>query len=375
MSLKQKIKQHLPAPLYRVVKGVRQALKPHRQFKLNPAVEQAALARLAQIAWPPAGQRKILYALTPTANLRNVGDQAQAVAIHRWLAKHYPGLPVIEIDKDVAIAGIETIAAQTSKDDLIFLHSGGNMGNRGLWSETARRTIIAGLPANQIVSLPQTIYFSDTPEGRYERGKSSTIYGRHQHLTVMGRDQISGKLAKEIFPRANVITMPDFVLSLSASDFVPNPPPIRPGSVMACLRLDDESAYDAEARARIVSKLGSACTVFDTTLAEQIPNERREPVLRETLELFAGHEAVVTDRFHGLIFAVLCRKPTVVLRTVDHKLTSAFDWFAGIANVQFCDDIEELPALLARVKAIKEVDYPDFNALYFDRLPGLVGRK
>ncbi len=45
------------------------------------------------------GQRKIIYALTPPSQLSNVGDHAQVVAIRIWLQKHFPNLPVIEVDK------------------------------------------------------------------------------------------------------------------------------------------------------------------------------------------------------------------------------------------------------------------------------------
>ncbi|MGO4841164.1 hypothetical protein AB4144_53810, partial [Rhizobiaceae sp. 2RAB30] len=61
-----------------------------------------------------------------------------------------------------------------------------------------------------------------------------------------------------------------------------------------------------------------------------------------------------------------------VLRTVDHKLTSAVAWFKDIPNVQFCDHLDDLAATLERVRSIRVESYPDFNDLYFDRLPGLV---
>jgi pyruvyl transferase EpsI len=81
---------------------------------------------------------------------------------------------------------------------------------------------------------------------------------------------------------------------------------------------------------------------------------------------------VVTDRFHGLIFAIICRKPAVVLPTVDHKLTSAIAWFKDIANVQLCADLAEVPELLKRVMTTPMTEYPDFNRLYFDQLPDLL---
>ncbi len=94
--------------------------------------------------------------------------------------------------------------------------------------------------------------------------------------------------------------------------------------------------------------------------------------LVRTLSHFASHDSVVTDRYHGLIFSVICGKPAVVLPTVDHKLTSAIEWFRDIRNVRFCEDVKSIPRLLDEVRAATDVIYPDFNAVYFDRLPGFV---
>jgi pyruvyl transferase EpsI len=232
--------------------------------------------------------------------------------------------------------------------------------------------MIAAFPGNRIVSLPQTIFFSDTPVGRHEREITRDIYGGHRHLTVMGRDEISGQLAAQLFPHAQVATMPDFVLSLKAEDFTLQANPAHADRIMLCLRQDDESAFDQQRRLAIMRGLDRPATLYDTTLDHDIPAADRTRILTETLSLFSGHQAVVTDRFHGLIFSIICRKPAVVLPTVDHKLTSAISWFKDIPNVRLCENVAEVPALLGRVMSTPVTRYPDFNALYFDRLPGLL---
>ncbi len=365
MSLRSWLKSVIPARLRRYLARSR-----------SDAGRQRALESYAQVRWPSGSVPRIIYALTPPAQLSNVGDQAQVVAIRRWLARHYPDRPVVELDKDMVLHASNDIRRQVTPQDLIFLHSGGNLGDRGLWSETGRRLLIAALPKNRIVSLPQTIYFSDTPKGHEQREISRSVYNAHRHLAVIGRDQVSGALARELFTTATTDVCPDFVLSLDIADFALAPDPADADKILACLRVDDESIFTLEERDNIVETLSAAIqaqvTLFDTTLARAIPPEAREPVLAETLSLFAGHKAVVTDRFHGVIFSVLCRKPTVVLRTVDHKLTSAIDWFADIPNVRFCEHPSQIKDALAAVLATPVPAYPDFNALYFDRLPALV---
>ncbi len=233
------LKRAIPKSIKHKVRAAGQAISGQaRRFELGAPSAHAALARYSQIQWPRGA--KIIYALTPTAELSNVGDQAQVVAIHAWLKKHYPDRAVVEIDKDVALAATTYIAEHVHPEDLIFLHSGGNLGDRGLWSETGRRQLIEHFPNNRIVSLPQTIHFSDTVDGRLQRKVSQKIYNAHGRLTVLGRDPESGALAAELFPNAQIGTYPDFVLSLNAKDFNLSVDPAAAGRALACLRVDDK---------------------------------------------------------------------------------------------------------------------------------------
>jgi pyruvyl transferase EpsI len=315
-------------------------------------------------------EAKIIYALTPPARLSNIGDHAQVVAIHLWLGKHFVGVPVVELDKDQSTELMPVLRRFISPDDVIFLHSGGNLGDRGLWSENARRAIIRNFPATKVVSLPQTIFFADTEKGTEERRRSARIYATHPDLTVIGRDPESGEIASRLFPRATTFSLPDFVLSLP-------PRPSASGgtatSILLCLRVDNESLLDESQRRHLAALLPYGTTRFDTTLPRPLEPRCREEELARTLSLFAAHDAVVTDRYHGLIFAVLCGKPTVVLRTVDHKLLSAMAWFREMPQVTIAGDVSDVPGALERVLAVEQPLMIDWNAAYFDPLPERLG--
>ena len=320
---------------------------------------------------------KIVYALTPPSGLRNIGDHAQAVAIHAWLRKHFPDRPVLEVDKNEALFCIGHLQSAVGPEELIFLHSGGNLGDRGIWSETGRRNLIEAFPNNPIISLPQTIFFSDTPEGHRQRAISQQIYARHPRLTIIGRDLESGRIAAELFPKATTFAMPDFVLSLDRKPARRSAPAedVSSRKVLLCLRRDNESALSDADKQRLPTLLSMATETFDTTLDRPIEIEQREKILNETLDYFGSFDAVVTDRYHGLIFAVLCHVPTVVLRTVDHKLISAVDWFSDIRAVKFAESLEDVPRLLEEVLSRPFERVPDWNALYFDPLACKSGSK
>ena len=313
---------------------------------------------------------KIIYALTPPPKLKNIGDQAQAVAIHAWLEKHFPEKAVIELDKELSRYYLPALKKLLTPEDIIFLHSGGNLGDRGIWSENIRRLLIKNIPGNKIVSLPQTIFFSDTQNGRRQKEISQKIYRSHPDLVVIGRDPYSGDLAQNLFPNAQTFCMPDFVLSLpqkttNSENSLPK--------VLLCLRLDNESALSDDQRKTVHSLLPYECTYYDTTLDDPIPLAKRKKVLEKSLELFLSHDVVITDRYHGLIFTVLCQKPCVVLRTVDHKLTSAIYWFKDMPSIVFAEKLTELPEIVNHCLQNEDRYAPDWNTLYFDKIPSLVG--
>ena len=358
ISLGKKIYHKVRKNIYRIVNEISKSLKKIiNNFKF--AFTHKHLK----------SKRKIIYALTPPPYLKNVGDHAQVIAIRIWLDKHFPELPVIEMDKDQGNDLLPALQWLVQPQDIFFLHSGGNLGDRGKWSESRRRLIISKFPKNEIVSLPQTIYFSDTTTGRIEREKTRQIYATHPNLTIMGRDPRSGQLAAELFPKAKTFCMPDFVLSLPAkkSETQNNPP-----KVLLCLRLDDESILDSEQRKEIAKSIPYQCTYFDTTLDQPIEVNHREAILEQTLDLFLAADIVVTDRYHGLIFTVLCQKPCVVLRTVDHKLTSAIHWFNEVPSVVFANSLDEISSCVNYCLESNNRKIPNWNTKYFDRIPDLI---
>lgn len=307
---------------------------------------------------------RFVYALTPPARLANIGDQAQVVAIKAWFASHHPGIPVVEVDKDEITQFGPALRRLVRRGDVIVLHSGGNLGDRGMWSERGRRFMISSFHDNKVVSLPQTIFFSDTEKGRSERAITEQVYAGHPDLTVYGRDEVSGALAEQLFPSARTGVAPDFVLSLPAD---PGRPSTGSENLLLCLRLDDESALTEQERTALAGSDWNT-TVFDTTLSDPIDKASRERIVNETRDLFRRNDVVITDRYHGLIFAVLSARPCIVLRTVDHKLTSAMGWFEKVEFVQFADSPSDALAMLETMRTCDNFDRPDWDTLYFDEL-------
>ena len=317
-------------------------------------------------------QRKIIYTITPPPRWKDIGDHAQVVAIDQWLKRTYPGMPVLEMDKDRARYFLPALKWLTGPDDLILLHSGGNMGDRAMWSERIRRLIIRSFPDNRIVSLPQTIFFSDTPRGHEEYDNTRHIYAEHNDLTIVARDPLSEKIARTMFPHARIGCAPDFVLSLS--------PPPRPDvpdghepQLLLVLRRDNEAFISPEDRDSLKDLLPYPSTWFDTVTAGPIDEKDRGAILDQCLDRFRDADVVVTDRFHGMIFSVITRTPCVALRSIDHKILAGKHWFRDVPFIRFAESVTDIPRLVEEVRTVTDRTIPDYNRLYFDTLPGLIG--
>ncbi|MDD4149129.1 MAG: polysaccharide pyruvyl transferase family protein [Bacteroidales bacterium] len=317
-------------------------------------------------------KQKILYALTPPPKLSNIGDHGQVVAIYKWLNDNYSNMPILEIDKSECVTMIKPLKKIINKNDLIFIHSGGNLGDRGIWSETGRRSIIQNFPKNKIISLPQTIYFSDTEKGRAEKKRTELIYNQHRNLTVIGRDLESGKLAKKMFANCKTFAMPDFVLYLQAEDLLKTRNE-NPKGTLLCLRNDNESILTEEKRKRLHKSAIKPIDYFDTTINKPINCSLRLKYLIDTLRYFDQFEIIITDRYHGLIFATILQKPTIVLPTVDHKLSSAFNWFQEISNITLLNenDYENIDKITKELLSAK-VKLFKWDEKYFNNLKNMI---
>lgn len=285
---------------------------------------------------------RIFYLGVHPTRHKNVGDFAQVLGIRGWFQDYFPSWEIIERDKGACLHQLDEIEAKITKHDLIFIHSGGDMGDRYLGWERARMKIVRTFPHNKIISLPQTIHFGSSLNLK----ESAKSYNAHKDLTIMARDRQSYKTATEHFDKCKVMLIPDFALYL-------NPPPFdgtREGTLV-CLRKDRESALDNSERS-LLYELG---TSFDTSGKRGIAPSRRRFRFEETMTEFQRHKAVITDRFHGMIFAHMAQTPCLVLPTCDHKVTSGLEWFGN--QMQLVTNLDSVPDMLKKLPPTRPIDW------------------
>lgn len=160
--------------------------------------------------------KKVVLMGVPHHN--NLGDNAIAYAEKEFIKDYLPEYDYYEISEETIDKCVYKVIDYIDKDSLIFLHGGGNFGDEYLYVEEGRRKVIELFPENTIILFPQTMFFSETKQGKEELEKSKKIYSKHKKLILLARESVSYELMKKEFPNNKVIQTPDIVTYLNKSD-------------------------------------------------------------------------------------------------------------------------------------------------------------
>ena len=105
---------------------------------------------------------------------------------------------------------------------------------------------------------------------------------------------------------------------------------------------------------------------------EVFANLEQEVIVK--LRQFASYECVITDRYHGTIFSIIANTPVIVIKTNDHKVTSALEWFDGRYSeysVQLADNLNDAYSYARKIKESHPIVVNDdslYKEYYKDKL-------
>lgn len=306
----------------------------------------------------------------------NLGDQAQRYCIEQWIKKEYPEykLRVCDVQSltDYNFMYIRLIRKFINDSDKIFIHSGYHVTDIYILEEQMQRFTIQTFPEREIIFFPQTINFLDPKEEQ----KSKSIYNAHPKITLMCRDNISYEKAQHLFPNNRLLLFPDVVTSMIGKRQYDAP---RSG-ILLCLRNDRESFYSAERKKELAEELSAIDTVstIDTTIslsAKEIAQDR-ERIIESTWSDYAKYRCIITDRYHGTIFALVANTPVIVIDSTDHKLSSGVKWFPESFRdyVYYVHDISQIEQVVQKIYST-DYDYklpPYFYDEYYAKLKQLL---
>ena len=302
----------------------------------------------------------------------NLGDNAQTLCIREFLEKNYPGRRIKFFTNDYIretnLAIIPFVKRISRPTDPVFLHSGYRMTDVWPGPERMHRCVVTTFIDRPVVSFPQTINYVSAAA----RDIAKRDFNSHPNHTLMCRDAVSFKTAKALFPNCRNLLVPDMVTSKIGRYRFHGP---RSG-ILVCKRNDKESNIAPDKFARIVAELSriNAVTVSDTSAKDswKTMHEDLRGYLKNVWSEYAKYRLVVTDRYHGTIFALIASTPVLVFPSTDHKVRSGLDWFPKSFSdyVRFVPRPDDIPAVAKEMLA-KEYDYqlpPYFKEKYFDSL-------
>lgn len=310
--------------------------------------------------------KKIIYFLTPTHG--NMGDQMIAYATNKYLKDNFNEYKIIEIYRDHVYKYAKSIKKILNKEDLIFLHGGGNMGDLYLGEEITRRFIIENFTDNKIISMTQTMSFIGK-NAKKELEISKNIYNKHKDLVLLARENISYENMKNNFVNAKVIKCPDIVLymnnKLEESSHIRN-------KIMTCLRNDKESLL-LDKKYKLIDMLKknySNIYEYDTHIYKQVLREDRELEIKDMLSKFFQSKLVITDRLHGMVFAAITKTPCIVTKSLDHKVLGTYEWIKDLNYIKLVDELtfEKINPLIDELLNLTELSKIDLEEKYFSKL-------
>ncbi|MCI9435358.1 MAG: polysaccharide pyruvyl transferase [Bacilli bacterium] len=312
-------------------------------------------------------KKKIYYLSTPLHG--NMGDQAIAEASVKFFIDKFPEYEIIEVYREDVNRYAKAIKKTLNKDDLIFIHGGGNMGNLYVREEETRRQIINLFKKNRTISMTQTMTFTDDLEGTRELEKTKQIYNNHPNLQLIARERLSYEKMKSEFSNANILINPDIVLYLFNQFEVDN---TQRNRIMTCLRSDKESILGNKKQQFLNELIQIYPNVFnyDTVINEDVYRELRTQKLTEMFNEFRKSKVVITDRLHGMVFCAITKTPCIVTKSLDHKVTGTYEWVKDLNYICLVEslDIEIIKGLIEQLSNLDKFTTINLEEKYFNSL-------
>lgn len=269
----------------------------------------------------------------------NLGDQAITLGEKYLLQRCFKEYKIIEIPYKIYMGKwIKVFGLEIKKSDIIFLQGGGNLGSLYPHEEQLRRDVIKKYKENKIIIMPVSIFFHDNDFGKLELEKSKSIYNEHHNLTIISRDEISFSFAKKYFYKVNNVLAPDAAITL---DGILSNVNIDRTGVQFFLREDIEKILSEDIINEIknyLKKNGIEYNISDTTVPYEVKEEKREKEVFSRLIMAKKSRLVITDRYHGLIFAVITHTPVIVFKSYDTKISSGVKWFKTLDWVYYLSE-------------------------------------
>lgn len=296
----------------------------------------------------------------------NMGDQALGFCRREFLVQRCGIKPqnIIEYTARDRMRYWDFIVKYTRKQDVVCLRGGGYWGDLWLDGFTAMLDYIESFHENRIIVFPQSVYFSNTNEGRKWLKKSQMILNEAENLLFFTRDIESKRIVESVYSGIRVTAVPDTVLSYKPQCELDQ----NRAKVLLCFRNDKEKLDSwADLVQPTLKRLNEEYFFQDTSIDLNIRRlgERAE-ALKNIWNVFQSAKLVITDRLHGMIFATITGTPCLVFNNIDGKVGHEYQWIRNLGYVHFYDGSCDIDSVIGKMLTIRAVEYPieKMNSLF-----------
>lgn len=306
-----------------------------------------------------SSKSNIIYIGSPLHG--NIGDQAIAIATMEYLKANFDN-EIIEIYAKQYIDFKEEIKQYIKQEDVIVLMGGGHIGTLWMVEEERVRGIITDYPKNKIVIMPQTIFFENSVEGNQELETTKNIFNKHKNLHIFVREQQSYDLCKNklIEDMQKVYLVPDIVFYLTQLDKYKNISRDDNEKIILCFRSDKEKVMTSLQNEKIleeVEKTKLKVLITDTVIYQDINKDERDKIVENKIKEFRNAKLVITDRLHGMIFAIIAGTPCIALNNISKKVEAVYKWVENNDSVMCIESIENIENEIKEKLDLKEQSF------------------
>lgn len=300
----------------------------------------------------------------------NLGDNEIAEAIMKFSRYYFPDYHLLEVTcKDFQKAK-PYLQKYIKSKDVIFLTGGGNFGNAYPLSDNIREEIITGWKNNIKIVFPQTIDFLHNEDGDTWLQKAQRVYSKENNVIIFTREKYSFQIAKKYFQCSSYLA-PDIVLFCNEQQCVK-----REELVLFCFR-DDKEKYISEtvkeSVKKAVIKTNYEIKQIDLQLPYDVRKFQRKEEIKKKMDDMRKSSLVITDRLHGMVFAVITGTPCIVFSNYNHKVKGTYEWISYLPYVKYIENEEEAIAWIPKLIKMQGCKYDNTPLLpYYDQLAQVV---
>ena len=286
----------------------------------------------------------------------NLGDFAITIAQKEILSEMYPDRIIHIINMKDTFSKLKSIKSINNKQDIITIIGGGNMGDLYYGYERKRNFIVRSFPDYNIISFPQSVYYSNSKLGSLAKSRSILEYSKHKKLTIYARERLSYNLMQKLFTENKIMLSPDIVFTL---DYRKN---LKRNGIVISIRDDKESILSKEKRGDLLKSLREHQTTLLNTTTIKNPNNIKLD-FEHLIHSYSTAELIITDRLHGMIIAYITGTPAIVIPNNNGKVISSYEWIKDCDYIKLID-VNDLSSINKHIEILKK---KVCNNTYFEK--------